>query len=90
MPDDPMTLIERLRNPQWVHNPTNFLPPVLDVDQTRCDVDEAANEIERLRSAVAAIKQATLDGKVCDDIAWFDSITTLHDFCEQTLNPPVA
>lgn len=49
--------------------------------------EEALDEIVRLHSAVEAIKQATIEGRVCDDIAWFDSITTLHDFCEQTLTP---
>jgi hypothetical protein len=43
------------------------------------------DEIVRLRSAVEAIKQATIEGRVCDDVAWFDTITTLHDYCEQTL-----
>jgi hypothetical protein len=48
---------------------------------------EALDEIVRLRSAVEAIKQATIEGRVCDDVAWFDTITTLHDFCDQTLTP---
>lgn len=58
--------------------------------------DEAlVEEIERLRSSIAikdralreahaqfqAIRQATLDGKVCDDVAWFSNIETLHDYC---------
>ncbi len=42
-------------------------------------------EIDRLRKAIADIKQATLDGKVCDDVAWFGLGETLHDFCESTL-----
>jgi hypothetical protein len=44
-------------------------------------------EDEQLRSAIEAIKQATIEGRVCDDVAWFDAITTLHDFSEQTLRP---
>ena len=48
---------------------------------------QALDEIMRLRSAVEAIKQATIEGRVCDDVAWFDTITTLHDFCDQTLTP---
>jgi hypothetical protein len=48
---------------------------------------EAAAEIERLRKALEDIRQATLDGRVCDDVAWFDEITTLHDFCEVVLDP---
>ena len=53
-------------------------------------IEEALDDIVRLRSAVKAIKQATIEGRVCDDVAWFDPITTLHDFCEQTLTPPRA
>jgi hypothetical protein len=53
------------------------------------DQIEALDEIERLRSAIEAIRQATIDGRVCDDVAWFDTITTPHDFCEQTLRPSV-
>ncbi len=47
--------------------------------------DEAREEIKRLRAAIRAIQQATLDGKVCDDVAWFSDIETLHDFCAATL-----
>jgi hypothetical protein len=47
--------------------------------------EEALDEIVRLRLALEAIKQATIEGRVCDDVAWFDNITTLHDFCEQAL-----
>ncbi len=47
----------------------------------------AAVEIERLRAGIEAIRQATLAGKVCDDVAWFDEITTLHDYCELLLEP---
>lgn len=43
------------------------------------------NEVTRLRQAVAAIKQATIDGRVCDDVAWFTAIETLHDYCERVL-----
>lgn len=48
---------------------------------------ELADEVLRLRSAVEEIKKATIEGRVCDDVAWFDTITTLHDYCDQTLNP---
>jgi hypothetical protein len=50
-------------------------------------IEEALAEIERLRSVLEAIKKATIKGLVCDDVAWFDTITTLHDFCEQALLP---
>jgi hypothetical protein len=52
--------------------------------------DQTLNEIVRLRSAIEAIKKATIEGRVCDDVAWFDTITTLHDFCEQTLTHSAA
>lgn len=41
---------------------------------------------EALRAALAAIMQACTDGKVCDDVAWFDQIETLWDFCDRMLN----
>jgi hypothetical protein len=41
---------------------------------------------ELLVKALEDIKRATLEGRVCDDVAWFDSITTLHDFCEIILD----
>jgi len=44
-------------------------------------------ENDRLRRGIAEIKQATIDGRVCDDVAWFDTITTLHDFCDELLTP---
>jgi len=53
---------------------------------------EAAARIELLESALKAIKRATLNGDVCDDVAWFDQIETLHDFCDRILasvEPPV-
>lgn len=50
-------------------------------------------EIEKLRfqlvlakCALEAIQRATINGDVCDDVAWFDQITTLHDFCDLTLS----
>ena len=42
----------------------------------------------RLRAALAAIKRASIEGRVCDDVAWFDSITTLHDYCDLILSQP--
>jgi hypothetical protein len=46
---------------------------------------EAADEIQRLRKAIDDIREATINGRVCDDVAWFSQIETLHDFCESTL-----
>lgn len=50
MPDEKierMTLVERLRNPQWVHTPCGN--PALDVDKTCEDMKEAAEVIENAR-----------------------------------------
>ena len=48
----------------------------------------AMAEIDRIRAAIFEIQKATLEGRVCNDVAWFDGITTLHDFCDLTLNGP--
>lgn len=37
-------------------------------------------------AALREIKRATIEGRVCDDVAWFDQIETLHDFCERILD----
>ena len=39
------------------------------------------------RAALEAIDKAVMDGHVCDDVAWFDKFTTLHDFIDQTIRP---
>jgi intracellular sulfur oxidation DsrE/DsrF family protein len=44
--------------------------------------------IEQTEGALREIMKATVEGRVCDDVAWFDSITTLHDFCDLVLNGP--
>lgn len=46
--------------------------------------------INLLENALLAIKLATLNGDVCDDVAWFDQIETLHDFCERILDGDVS
>ena len=50
-------------------------------------VEDAIAEIERLRGHLEAIRKATIEGRVCDDVAWFDGITTLHDYCDMAINP---
>ena len=57
---DQMTLVDRLRNPQWVHGPTNFIPPNLDAEQTQQDMGEAATEIERLRTLLTKLSKEVL------------------------------
>lgn len=50
---------------------------------------EAARRFKAQRDIMAAalreIKRATIEGRVCDDVAWFDTITTLHDYCDDVL-----
>jgi len=36
-------------------------------------------------AAVREIKRAVVEGRVCDDVAWFDQIETLYDFCDRIL-----
>jgi len=56
MPDDPMTLVERLRNPAWIHSHVSVMADAeLDKEQTLEDLGAAAYEIERLRAALADI-----------------------------------
>jgi hypothetical protein len=64
-----------------------ILNAALDGRLSAVDQIETLAEIERLRSAIEAIRQATIEGRVCDDTAWYDSITTLYDFCDQILAP---
>lgn len=47
---------------------------------------KAVNNHDMLVKAIADIKQATLNGSVCDDVAWFGPGETLHDFCESVLD----
>lgn len=45
-----MTLVERLDNPQWRHEPGDT--PQLDVDRTLADMASAAEEIRAMRLAI--------------------------------------
>jgi GGDEF domain-containing protein len=43
---------------------------------------EAVREaLMQARASFQAIQRATIEGRVCDDVAWFSEITTLHDYC---------
>jgi hypothetical protein len=53
--EEPMTLVERLRNPQWTGGDGRF-GVFLDPGQTRIAMDDAADEIERLRNQVASLE----------------------------------
>lgn len=49
--DKEMTLIERLRNPQWETNP-NGGDALLNVKQTRADMEEAADLIGAIKALI--------------------------------------
>lgn len=51
------------------------------------EIRELRDDRDRLLAGIADIMRATIEGRVCDDVAWFDEITTLHDFCDLLLNP---
>ena len=58
MANDPMTLLERLRNPAYHGSGlTRGKPADLDVKQTVADMAEAAAEIEESHKALRAISQ---------------------------------
>ncbi len=45
-----------------------------------------ADRIALMIDALKAIKRATINGDICDDVAWFDQIETLHDFCDRIID----
>lgn len=47
-------------------------------------------QCRRLDLGMRAIRRAALAGDVCNDVAWFDTITTLYDYCCILLNDDVA
>lgn len=47
---------------------------------------EAVSHNIELRAGFERIKAGLSRGKIGDDVVWFDSITTLWDFCDQLLN----
>jgi len=56
-------------------------------------VIDLMNESSRLKferdvavAALREIKRATVEGRVCDDVAWFDQIETLYDFCDRIID----
>jgi hypothetical protein len=46
-------------------------------------------QYRRLDLGVRAIRRAAAMGSVCDDVAWFDTITTLLDYCSILLGDDV-
>lgn len=61
-------------------------------EECQPELDALRGEVERFRGALEAIDKAVLDGNVCDDVAWFSGIETLHDFISSVLlpEPPAA
>lgn len=63
MPEEKMTLTERLLNPQWVHGPDLNSSAVLDKEQTLADMKEAAAFYQRaadMRNAIDMIESAMM------------------------------
>jgi hypothetical protein len=50
MPEEPMTLIDRLRNPHWENLPGGARR--LHIEDTLADMGESAARIERLETAI--------------------------------------
>lgn len=47
------------------------------------------SQYRRLDLGVRAVRRAIVLGRVCDDVAWFDDITTLFDYCSVLLDDVV-
>ena len=60
MPDEPMTLIERLRNPAWEKDGSGVK---LNIDRTVDDMKEAADEIERARAEIKFLRKMIVPGR---------------------------
>jgi hypothetical protein len=54
-----------------------------ELDLSRMDAERGRmrEALMQARASFQAIQQATLEGMVCDDVAWFSEIETLHDYC---------
>lgn len=65
---------EYMRNEPWTETPLFTAPPA------DAGIREA---LERLKQGIRDIAQACVDGRVCDDVAWFTEIPaeTLFDKC---------
>lgn len=60
-------------------------PGLQAIARNRLDAAETAGA--RYRNALERIDAAIMDGKVCDDVAWFGPAETLHDFIQSVLHP---
>ena len=61
--DEAASLLERLRNPQWVHGSVPFESPQLDKEQTVADMAEAAWMIDALCNAIEIERRAAPSGE---------------------------
>ena len=68
--DEAASLLERLRNPQWVHGSVPFESPQLDKEQTVADMAEAAWMIDALCNAIEIERRAAPSGE--PDTNWKD------------------
>lgn len=62
-----------------------MMAPISDLDFYKQMYRISDARVDQLENALKAIKHATLNGDVCDDVAWFNQIETLHDFCDRIL-----
>ena len=60
MPDKAMTLIERLRNPEYRREGSPYDQAVLVTERTRRDMMQAADEIDRLQKAIGDMAAAKI------------------------------
>lgn len=72
-------IVERLRNPMWVHSHATFPSPQLEKTQTQADMSEAADEIVRLRATIAQLRSilvqlSSVAGAVSIDAVTFNQI----------------
>lgn len=65
-------IVERLRNPMWVHSHATFPSPQLEKTQTQADMSEAADEIVRLRATIAQLR--SIAGAVSLDAVTFGQV----------------
>jgi len=53
-----------------------------EVGELRQEVVRLTAQVEEAVASFRAIQKATVEGRVCDDVAWFSQIETLHDYCD--------
>lgn len=51
------------------------------INRLKGDLAQALAQVEYGRKCLLEIQKAAVEGRVCDDVAWFSTIETLHDYC---------